>query len=257
MISLIINIANDEIIQALGFGMALLVVLAYLIAMLVAIIGHELAHGYVALWNGDKTAKFLGRLSPNPAKHFDLVGLLMMLCVGFGWAKPVPIDPRNFKNYKKSMTFTALAGVTYNLIVGIFSLLFLSIIQKTTGIMGSTIDSVIDGGAKSYLILFFCYLFSTLALLNFSLMVFNLLPIYPLDGFRVVETLSKPNNRYVNFMYKYGAQVMLIFVLVTFFLGRFIPQLDILSYLIRLVCVGFDKLFALIFGMPSGFFMRL
>lgn len=251
MISLIINIANDEIIQALGFGMALLVVLAYLIAMLVAIIGHELAHGYVALWNGDKTAKFLGRLSPNPAKHFDLVGLLMMLCVGFGWAKPVPIDPRNFKNYKKSMTFTALAGVTYNLIVGIFSLLFLSIIQKATG---GRID--VDS-ASAYVILFFYYLFSMLALLNFSLMVFNLLPIYPLDGFRVVETLSKPNNRYVNFMYKYGAQVMLIFVLVTFFLGRFIPQLDILSYLIRLVCVGFDKLFALIFGMPSGFFMRL
>lgn len=251
MISLIINIANDEIIQALGFGMALLVVLAYLIAMLVAIIGHELAHGYVALWNGDKTAKFLGRLSPNPAKHFDLVGLLMMLCVGFGWAKPVPIDPRNFKNYKKSMTFTALAGVTYNLIVGIFSLLFLSIIQKVTG------GRVDVDSSSAYVILFFYYLFSMLALLNFSLMVFNLLPIYPLDGFRVVETLSKPNNRYVNFMYKYGAQVMLIFVLVTFFLGRFIPQLDILSYLIRLVCVGFDKLFALIFGMPSGFFMRL
>ena len=251
MISLIMNIASDETIQALGFGMAVLVVFAYLIAMLVAIIGHELAHGYVALWNGDKTAKFLGRLSLNPAKHFDLVGLLMMLCVGFGWAKPVPIDPRNFKNYKKSMTFTALAGVTYNLIVGLLSLLFLSIIQKCTG---GRIN--IESGS-AYVILFFYYLFSMLALLNFSLMVFNLLPIYPLDGFRVVETLSKPNNKYVNFMYKYGAQVMLVFVLVTFFLGRFIPQLDILSYLIRLVCTGFDKLFALIFEINSGFFMRM
>ena len=251
MISLIINIANDSTIQALGFGMALLVVFAYLIAMLIAIIGHELAHGYVALWNGDKTAKFLGRLSPNPVKHFDLVGLLMMLCVGFGWAKPVPIDPRNFKSYKKSMTFTALAGVTFNLIVGIISLLFLAVIMKVTGGVYD-IDS-----PSTYAILFFYYLFSMLAMLNFSLMVFNLLPIYPLEGFRVVETLAKPNNRYVNFMYKYGAQVMLIFVLVTFFLGRFIPQLDILSYLIRLVCVGFDKLFALMFGIPSGFFMRL
>lgn len=246
MITLIMNIANNEIIQELGFGMALLAVLAYLIAMLVAIIGHELSHGFVALLNGDKTAKFLGRLSPNPVKHFDLVGLLMMLCVGFGWAKPVPIDPRNFKNYKRGMVLTALAGVFFNFVMAVISILFLSIIRKVTG---GRFD--LDSG-WTYLILFFYYLFSNMAILNVSLMIFNLLPIYPLDGFRVVETLAKPNNRYVDFMYKHGAQVMLAFVLITFFLGRFIPQLDILSYLIRLALRGFDLLFTAIFGMPNG-----
>ncbi|MDE5654828.1 MAG: site-2 protease family protein, partial [Clostridia bacterium] len=130
MISFIQMITQSDIVQSLGFGMAILCIIAYLIAMIFAIIGHELSHGYVALWNGDKTAKFMGRLSPNPAKHFDLIGFAMMLLVGFGWAKPVPIDPRNFKNYKKGMVLTALAGVTYNLIMAIIGTLCLAIIMK-------------------------------------------------------------------------------------------------------------------------------
>ena len=246
MISFIQMIVYDSIVKALGFGMAILCIVAYLIAMICAIIGHELSHGYVAMWNGDKTAKFLGRLSPNPVKHFDLIGLGMMLLVGFGWAKPVPIDPRNFKNYKKGMVLTALAGVTYNLIMAILSSLCLAILMKITG---GTVN--IQSG-WSYIVMFLYYLFQMSVAFNVSLMVFNLLPIYPLDGFRVVETLAKPDNKYVNFMYKHGAQVMLAFLLICFILGRFIPQLDILSNIIRLVRKGLDWIFTAIFGLSQG-----
>ncbi|MDE7348741.1 MAG: site-2 protease family protein [Clostridia bacterium] len=246
MVSFIQMIIGDSIVKALGFGMAILCVFAYLIAMLCAIIGHELSHGYVALWNGDKTAKFLGRLSLNPVKHFDPIGLGMMLLVGFGWAKPVPIDPRNFKKYKKGMVLTALAGVTYNFIMAIISSLCLAILMKITGGVVNT-----ESG-WSYVIMFLYYLFQLSIAFNVALMVFNLLPIYPLDGFRVVETLSKPNNKYVDFMYKHGAQVMIAFLLICFVLGRFIPQVDILSNIIRLVRKCLDWVFTAIFGLPQG-----
>lgn len=257
MISFIQNIVTNSTIHDLGFGMALLCIFAYLIAMLFAIIGHELAHGYVAYWNGDKTARFMGRLSPNPVKHFDIIGLSMMLLVGFGWAKPVPIDPRNFKNYKKGMVLTALAGVTYNLIMAIISSLCLAILikimisAKLMAVVGTGIAINIDSG-WIYLVLFLWYLLQLSIAFNVALMVFNLLPIYPLDGFRVVETLSKPDNKYVNFMYKHGAQVMLVFLLVCFFLGMFIPQLNILSNIINLVKKCLDWIFTTIFKLPQG-----
>ncbi|MDE6275509.1 MAG: site-2 protease family protein [Clostridia bacterium] len=256
MISFIQNIMSNTFIHDLGFGMALLCILAYLIAMMVAIIGHELGHGFVAYWNGDKTAKFLGRLSPNPVKHFDLIGLGLMLLVGFGWAKPVPIDPRNFRDYKKGMVLTALAGVTYNLIVAIISSLCLAIFVKI--LIASKFMTIGNGSVSfvsngwTYLVLFIWYLLQLSIAFNVALMVFNLLPIYPLDGFRVVETLSKPNNKYVNFMYKHGAQVMLVFLLVCFFLGMFIPQLNILSNIINLVKKCLDWIFTTIFRLPQG-----
>ena len=93
---------------------------AFVVALLTALILHEIAHGLVALWNGDRTAKQYGRLSPNPIKHFDIVGLLMMLLVGFGWAKPVPINPNNFKNRKTGAITVSIAGVITNLLLAFF-----------------------------------------------------------------------------------------------------------------------------------------
>ena len=246
MISFIQMIMQNSLVRTLGFGMALLCIVAYLISMIVAIIGHELSHGYVALWNGDKTAQFMGRLSPNPVKHFDLIGLGLMLLVGFGWAKPVPIDPRNFKKYKKGMVLTALAGVTYNFILAIISSLCLAILVKITG------GNINVNSGWSYIVLFLYYLFQLSVAFNVALMVFNLLPIYPLDGFRVVETLTKPDNKYVNFMYKHGAQVMLVFLLICLVLGNFIPQLNILSNIINLVKKCLDWVFTAIFKLPHG-----
>ena len=89
----------------------LLNVVAFIAALFVALILHEIAHGLVALWNGDNTAKAYGRLSLNPLRHFDWVGLLLMLLVGFGWAKPVPINPNNFKRRKLGAITVSVAGV--------------------------------------------------------------------------------------------------------------------------------------------------
>ncbi|MDE7215800.1 MAG: site-2 protease family protein, partial [Clostridia bacterium] len=218
-------------------------ILAYVIAMLVAIVGHEMAHGFVAYWNGDKTAKFMGRLSLNPIKHLDPMGFGLMLIVGFGWAKPVPIDPRNFKNYKKGMVLTSLAGVTFNFIVAFISALFLAIFSKITE------NVILDDNALSYFLIFISFLLQLSVTFNIVLMAFNLLPIYPLDGFRVIETLAKPNNKYVNFMYKYGSVVMLAILLISLVLGRFIPQLDILSNYINAVRSALIWLFDKIFGL--------
>ncbi len=240
MVSFIYNLVN----QGLDFKVVVLGILAYVIAMLFAIIGHELAHGYVAYWNGDLTAKFMGRLSLNPAKHFDWMGLGLMLLVGFGWAKPVPIDPRNFKKYKKGMVLTSLAGVTYNFIVAFLSALLLAIYTKVTGNLVFT-----EPNALYYFLIFINLLLQLSITFNLVLMAFNLLPIYPLDGFRVIETLAKPNNRYVNFMYKYGSYVMLGILLVSLFIGRFVPWLDILSMYLRLVQNSLIWIFDKIFGL--------
>ncbi|MDE5549507.1 MAG: site-2 protease family protein, partial [Clostridia bacterium] len=203
MFSFIQGLVNNELVQYLGFGVVVLGILAYIISMLVAIVGHEMAHGFAAYWSGDKTAKFMGRLSINPIKHLDPIGFGLMLLVGFGWAKPVPIDPRNFKNYKKGMIFTALAGVTFNFIVAFISALLLAIFTRVTA------KVTLGDNALTYFLIFISFLLQLSVTFNIVLMAFNLLPIYPLDGFRVIETLAKPNNKYVNFMYKHGSVVML------------------------------------------------
>ncbi len=243
MINFIVNLVNQQAV----FAVVVLGILAYIIALVVAIVGHELSHGFIAYKNGDLTAKFMGRLSLNPVKHFDPMGFLLMFLVGFGWAKPVPIDPRNFKNYKKGMIMTSLAGVTFNFLVAFISSLLFAIFTKATENLVFTEQNAL------YCFLMFISLLLQLSItFNLTLMAFNLLPIYPLDGFRVIETLAKPDNAYVNFMYRYGSYVMLGLLLISFVLGRFIPQLDLLTnYIVgvqKAVSWMFDKIFGLTFG---------
>ena len=103
----------------------LILALAFLIVAAFSIVIHEFAHAWVAKLNGDLTAKARGRLTLNPVAHFDPVGVLMMLLVGFGWARPVPINPNNFTNYKRGMFTVSIAGVTANLIAAGLMLLIL------------------------------------------------------------------------------------------------------------------------------------
>ena len=170
-----------------------------------------------------------------------------MLLVGFGWAKPVPIDPRNFKNYKKGMVMTSLAGVTFNFLIAFISSLLYAIFTKATQNLTFT-----EPNALYCFLMFISLLLQLSITFNLTLMAFNLLPIYPLDGFRVIETLTKPDNAYVNFMYKYGSYVMLGLLLISFTLGRIIPQLDILTnYIVwvqKIITWLFDKVFGLTFG---------
>ena len=215
-------------------GLTMLVLVAYLIVILAAIILHEISHGYAAYFNGDMTAKSAGRLSLNPLKHLTPIGTLLLFVVGFGFAKPVPIDPRNFTDYKKGMIMTALAGVTMNFILALLSSIGLMLILKYAP---ATFESK---NFAFYATSFFLYLFYYGMFVNVLLMVFNLLPIYPLDGFRVVETLADPANKYVDFMYRYGNFVLLAFILISYVLSYAgIPDLfDMVQDLTKFVFNG-------------------
>ena len=144
--------------------------------VLIALMFHELAHGYVSIKLGDPTPRMQGRMTLNPIAHLDLVGTILMIFTGFGWAKPVQINPRYYKDPKKGMALTALAGPLMNFLLAILAMLLYGIyfiIVSKTGLMAGAMYSV------GYLVMRF-------VTLNLCFMVFNFIPIPPLDGSRVL-----------------------------------------------------------------------
>lgn len=146
-------------------------------AVLLCIVIHEVSHGLAAYCLGDPTAKAQHRLSLNPLRHIDPLGALMMLLVGFGWAKPVPVDMRYFKKPKSGMAITALAGPVSNFVLAYVALLVAYLIVGIMAVTGAAVSGVLNG------LLGFC---STVAGLSIGLGVFNLIPFPPLDGSKVV-----------------------------------------------------------------------
>jgi Zn-dependent protease len=229
------------IIKSGSWSEAIATALAVISAALVAIMFHECAHAYAALKCGDMTAKLSGRLTLNPAKHFDLVGMLMFLVAGFGWAKPVPINPDNFRNKKVGILIVSLAGVATNLLLAFLSFGLLNLVQLMfSGVTRWT-------AFASFLRLFLFYFFMFATIVNVTLAAFNILPLYPLDGYRVVEALA-PRSAYCRFMRRYGAYILLGLVFVSFFLGRFFWFLDIFGMYIRWVQTGVFSLLEKIWG---------
>ena len=154
-------------------------------SILVALTFHEYAHGYAAYKLGDPTAKNMGRLTLNPLKHLNLFGTLCMLLVGFGWANPVPINARYFKNPRKGMAITAIAGPLSNLL--------LAIVSAFIFLLSTRIAFFFTGMSFAYLCFYYLgMLFYVFHIMNLSLCFFNLFPIPPLDGYRVVSTLLPP-----------------------------------------------------------------
>ena len=179
----------------------LITLVVYAILILVAFPVHELAHGCMAYKLGDNTAKYEGRLTMNPLAHMDLFGTLMMLLVGVGYAKPVPVNPLRFKNYKSGMALTALAGPLSNLLMAI---------------LGVAIYRVLTFFVSSMTVLYYCQLglVSLFASVNISLLAFNLLPIPPLDGFRVISYVLP--DRWVYKVNRYQQMITLLVVLAVF-----------------------------------------
>jgi len=176
--------ALQEIWNGFNFG-ELRTILIRVIPALLCITLHELSHGFAAHALGDETAKRAGRLTLNPLKHLDPMGLLMMVIFGFGYAKPVPVDMRNFKNPKQGMALTALAGPGSNvLIAAVFLFLY--------GLFAPALYASSVG-------LYVLEMLGATAQLSLAMAVFNILPIPPLDGSKVLFALL-PETAYWKLM---------------------------------------------------------
>ncbi len=206
--------------------------LLYLVpAVLISLTIHECAHAWMAVKLGDPTPRQEKRLSLNPLRHIDPIGFIVMILAHFGWAKPVRVNPMYFENPSKGMMYTALAGPISNLCLCVVSslLCFFSLAFSW----------------PEYLFLFFYYL----TLLNIGLAVFNLIPVAPLDGSRIISHFYP---RYATWMARYSDVVMIVFIalLVLPDFVSFIP--DILGIVIGGVQATLSgallRLWSLIFG---------
>lgn len=183
----------------------------YIIILLMSVVIHEVAHGYAALYFGDKTAQYAGRLTLNPLKHLDPFGsvilplLLVLSSAPFliGWAKPVPYNPANLRDQKKGTLWVASAGILANLAIAVFFGIIIRI-SLASGLMGES----------------FISLASIIVLINIVLAVFNLFPIPPLDGSKILFTLMGHSGRKLEALStKYSLFILLFFI---FFLWKFI-----------------------------------
>lgn len=197
--------------------------------LLITLTIHEFSHGLVAYFLGDDTAKRAGRLTLNPVSHIDPIGLLMLFLVHIGWAKPVPINPYNFRNYKRDTALTAAAGPVSNFLMAILlSLLFAVIKGLNPNLLhyGSVVSN--------FLISMLLYAI----LINLALGIFNLIPIPPMDGSKILGGFLSDEAYYkYTAREKEGAQILLLIFAV--------------SYIFRLNLIG-----AIIMP-PLNFFMKL
>jgi len=179
-------------------------ILALVIPILFALTIHELSHGLVALHFGDPTAKNAGRLTLNPLAHLDPIGTLMLFIVHFGWAKPVPVNPAYFKDPKKDMIWVSLAGPVSNIILAFLTGMIIRIVGMEM--------------SNNFTFNFFKLMLYYSLTINLALAVFNLIPIPPLDGSKILQGLLPP--KYDEIMYnleRYGPFILLGIIL----FGRF------------------------------------
>ena len=178
----------------------IIIIAAFALAIMFALVVHEFAHAWTALKQGDPSAKLAGRLSLNPARHVEPLGLLCFCLAGIGWAKPVPVNPFNYRIFKRGNFWVSISGVITNFIMAfIFSFGYFMLLQY------ADLDN---------LFLFGLFFFFMLAMvINISLMIFNLLPIPPLDGYNMLVSFTKPNNGFMRFM-RENSMIVLILVIV-------------------------------------------
>lgn len=221
--------------------------LAKFFAVTIVLTLHEFAHAFVAYKCGDPTAKWAGRMSLNPARHFDPLGLVCFVFVGFGWAKPVPINENNFKNYTKGCALTSAAGVVTNYLSAfLFYPLFILAIRFQ-----------FSANAVTYGHEFLYYLTNYLFMFSLSFCVFNLLPFYPLDGFRIVEAASKRRGGFYRFLRQYGYYILIGLIAESYLCEMFFRltsqpiflYLDLLGYIMSFATGIFAKPITALWGL--------
>ena len=201
--------------------------LASFLAVLIVLPLHEFAHAFAADKCGDSTPRLAGRYTLNPFAHFDPLGLVMLILLRFGWAKPVPVNPDNFKDYKKGCIWVSIAGVLTNIVLAILVCPLYMLSSKF--VIGQEWSTYID-----LLILGF---FASMFYMNVGLFVFNLLPIYPLDGFRLYDALTKKRGKVYNFLRK-NSFYLLIAIMLLSYVGDVtgIYWLDIIGFITGKIC---------------------
>lgn len=178
-------------------------ILSTVVAIAVAISVHEFGHAYSAHLLGDDTAKMYGRMTLNPAKHIDPIGLLMMIIFKIGWAKPVPVNPNNFKNYKIGNVLVSFSGAIANIITAIICVLI-----------------------NKYINMYAINLIASMTMIyNVGFAAFNLLPLPPLDGWGIVSTFIP--YKYNEYVYRYENMSSIIFLvlIVTGLVGIFVEPI--------------------------------
>lgn len=167
--------------------------------IIIALSFHEWAHAYAAYRLGDPTARNVGRMTVNPAAHIDPVGIIMLLIVHFGWAKPVPVNPRNFKHPRRDELIVSLAGVVTNILLAFVS-------------MGIWVGLIFAGVENEIVLNIIQYI----VVINLSLFVFNLIPIPPLDGYHVLECLliRKVSYKFFAFIERYGFMLLIAILII-------------------------------------------
>ena len=225
---------------------------------LIAISAHEFAHAWVADKCGDHTARMLGRLTLNPMKHLDLIGTLMMLLLGFGWAKPVPVNPRNYRNYRRDDLLVSIAGITMNLIL--FVLSFLACAAMVFAVIrgagadseqardfvyyAASIDSNYIASLSGSRMLGYIYeMLTYFVLVNVSLAIFNLLPVPPLDGYHVLNDMVLRRDLFASGQAARAAMGILFVLMFTVYLGTG------LSYAVIAVLSGAGWMAQLLFAL--------